>query len=285
VLNLAGVLLFAEKPEMIRPQFVVKAIRFPGDRIHVSEYEDTEDFEGPLSKVFEDSMSFIMRNLHKVQAGRGVNAPGTPEIPRAVFEELLVNALVHRDYLIDAPIRIFIFSNRIEIISPGSLPNNLTVEKIKTGNSNIRNPILVSYAAKGLLPYHGIGSGITRALEEWSEIDFEDMRDGGQFKATVGRAPIKSTTPEKSQNKSEAQGGAPINAPIHAPSTPVQRSILTEVRAVPEVSYDELAVILSKDRTTIMRNVQKLKEEGILVRVGSKKTGHWEIRQPGNING
>ena len=77
-----------------------------------------------------------------------------------MFEELLVNALVHRDYLVSASVRLFVFDNRIEIISPGHLPNNLTVEKIRTGNSNIRNPILVSYVAKGLLPYHGLGSGI-----------------------------------------------------------------------------------------------------------------------------
>ncbi len=75
-------------------------------------------------------------------------------MPETVFEELLVNALMHRDYLISAPIRLFIFDNRIEIVSPGHLPNNLTVEKIRAGNSNIRNPILVSYVAKGLLPYH-----------------------------------------------------------------------------------------------------------------------------------
>jgi len=56
---------------------------------------------------------------------------------------------IHRDYLISAPIRLFIFDNRIEIISPGHLPNNLTVEKIRAGNSNIRNPILISYIAKG----------------------------------------------------------------------------------------------------------------------------------------
>jgi len=186
-LNLAGVLLFAEKPELIKPQFIVKAIRFPGNKIHVDTYDDTEDFEGPLQKVFDDALSFIMRNLHKIQAGRGVNAPGTPEIPLAVFEEILVNALVHRDYLISAPVRIFIFDNRIEIISPGSLPDNLTVEKIKNGNSNIRNPILVSYVAKGLLPYHGIGSGITRALEEWPDIEFEDMRDGGLFTVKIAR--------------------------------------------------------------------------------------------------
>ena len=50
--------------------------------------------------------------------------------------------------MISAPIRLFIFDNRIEIISPGHLPNNLTVAKILAGNSNIRNPILVSYIAR-----------------------------------------------------------------------------------------------------------------------------------------
>ena len=129
-LNLACVLLFTERPEWIKPQFIVKAVRYPGNEIHVTEYLDTEDFSGPLEKVFDGSMAFVMRNLHKVQAGRGVNAPGVPEIPPLVFEELLVNALVHRDYLVSAPIRLFIYDNRIEIVSPGHLPNSLTIEKI-----------------------------------------------------------------------------------------------------------------------------------------------------------
>jgi ATP-dependent DNA helicase RecG len=89
-LNLAGVLLFAERPEWIKPQFVLKAIRYPGNDIHVSQYLDTEDFAGPMRRIFEDSLAFVMRNLHKIQAGRGVNAPGTPEIPPGVFEELLL---------------------------------------------------------------------------------------------------------------------------------------------------------------------------------------------------
>ena len=126
-LNLAGVLLFAERPEWIVSQFVIKAIRYPGNEIHVSEYLDSEDFTGPLHKIFDDALAFILRNLHKVQAGRGVNAPGIPEIPPLVFEELLVNALVHRDYLVSAPIRLLIFDNRIEIVSSGHLPDNLTV--------------------------------------------------------------------------------------------------------------------------------------------------------------
>ncbi|MBA4389095.1 MAG: hypothetical protein C0404_14025 [Verrucomicrobia bacterium] len=68
--------------------------------------------------------------------------------------------------------------DRIEIVSSGHLPNNLTIEKTRVGNSNIRNPILASYAAKGMLPYHGIGSGITRALDDWPDIRFTDVRGG-----------------------------------------------------------------------------------------------------------
>jgi ATP-dependent DNA helicase RecG len=121
-------------------------------------------------------------------AGRGRHQqPRGPEIPPIVFEELLVNALVHRDYLISAPIRLFIFDGRIEIISPGTLPNNLTIENIRAGNSNLRNPILASYVAKGVLLYRGLGSGVPRSVEAWPDIDLRDNRDGALFVATVRR--------------------------------------------------------------------------------------------------
>jgi len=142
-LNLAGLLLFGEQPQFIKPTCMIKAAAFPGNDVTAKAYLDSEDFEGPLPAQFNGAMGFIMRNLRKVQAGRGVNTLGESEIPRSVFEELVVNALIHRDYFICAPIRIFVFTNRIEIISPGHLPNNLTIEKIKAGNSNIRNSTLV----------------------------------------------------------------------------------------------------------------------------------------------
>jgi ATP-dependent DNA helicase RecG len=188
-LNLAGVLLFAERPEWIKPAFIVKAVWFPGTSISESYYLGSEDIGGPFRKVFDDALAFIMRTLHKVQNGQSVNSVGQPEVPRIVFEELLVNALIHRDYFISAPIRILIFSDRIEIISPGHLPNNLTVEKMRTGNSSLRNPILASFVAKKLLPYRGLGSGIMRALEAWPQITFKDDREGCLFTATVQRPP------------------------------------------------------------------------------------------------
>ncbi len=265
-LNLAGVLLFAEQPEWIVPQFVVKAIRYPGNKIHVTDYLDTEDFSGPLPKLFEGALAFVMRNLHKVQAGRGVNAPGTPEISEAVFEELLVNALVHRDYLVSAPIRLFIFDNRIEIISPGHLPNNLTVEKIRAGNSNIRNPILVSYVAKGLLPYHGLGSGIKRALEKWSAIDFADDHDGCLFTATVHR---------KAAEELELVNIAPEGSLKSSPKT--EDRILELMRGDASITTEKLGGVLGITKRAVLKQVEKLKEQGRLRRVGPAKGGHWEV--------
>ena len=68
---------------------MAKGVRFPGIAVHADSYDDTEDFEGPLSRLFKDALAFVMRNLHKVQGKNGVNSPGTPEIPEQVFEELL----------------------------------------------------------------------------------------------------------------------------------------------------------------------------------------------------
>jgi len=267
MLNLAGLLMFAERPELIKPQFVVKAIRYPGNRIHATDYVDTEDFAGPLPKIFDDAIAFVMRNLHKLQAGRGVNAPGQPEIPESVFEELLVNALVHRDYLVSAPVRLFIFDNRIEIVSPGHLPNNLTVEKIRTGNSNIRNPILVSYVAKGLLPYHGLGSGIKRALAEWPEIDFADDRDGCLFTVTIHRKPVEELM--------LVETGA-LKVPIKGQPDLIN-DLLNTLRADPTADYLTLAHALGVSEATVKRHIQKLKQQDRLRRVGSRKTGHWKV--------
>ena len=256
-LNLAGVLMFAERPEWIVPQFVVKAIRYPGNQIHVSEYIDTEDFAGTLPKIFNDALAFVMRNLHKTQAGRGINAPGQPEISESVFEELLVNALVHRDYLVSAPIRLFIFDNRIEIISPGHLPNNLTVEKIRTGNSNIRNPILVSYVAKGLLPYHGLGSGIKRALSLWPKIEFTDDRDGCLFTSIVYRTPL-------SEGVSEG-----VNEGVNEGVTALQNLIAKQ----PGLRAPALAQALNTSPKNIERWLKQLKAQGQVEFRGAPKTG------------
>jgi ATP-dependent DNA helicase RecG len=185
-LNLAAILLFSTNPDFRVPAFILKARSYLTDTASENSYLDSQDIRGKLTDVLHRSVNFILMNIHHIQAGQSVNSLGQSEIPRIVLEELIANALMHRDYFISAPIRVFIFSNRVEIISPGHLPNNLTVENIKAGNSNMRNPVLASFAVD-LLPYQGIGTGILRALKNYPYLDFEDDRDGNQFKCIIHR--------------------------------------------------------------------------------------------------
>ena len=191
-LNVAGALLFAKAPQYRLPAFIVKAVAFPGNEIEDEAYIDSRDLAGRMADQFQQTFGFVVSNLRATQGDKSVNSNGEPEIPRIVWEELLTNALIHRDYFISAPVRVLVFANRVEIISPGHLPNNLTVENIKEGNSNIRNPVLASFATK-LLPYRGIGSGLLRALRAYPAIDFTDDRDGNFFKVIVSRQTSKDS--------------------------------------------------------------------------------------------
>jgi len=186
VLNLTGALLFAKQPSIRLPAFMVKAGCFPGTSIAVESYSDSRDVTGKIADVFQQTISFVYANIRYIQGDQTVNSVGSPEIPRIALEEIIVNALVHRDYFISAPIRVFVLDDRVEIISPGHLPNNLTIENIKAGNSNARNPVLASFANQ-ILPYRGYGSGIMRALEAFPAIDFIDDKDGNLFKAIFRR--------------------------------------------------------------------------------------------------
>lgn len=183
-LNIAGALLFTKQVQFRLPAFIIKAVAYPGIEIDEDNYLDSRDITGKISDIFQQAISFISINIRHGQFDNSVNSTGNPIIPKIALEELVANALIHRDYFITAPIRIFIFSNRVEIISPGHLPNNLTIQNIKAGNSNIRNPILASFASK-LLPYRGLGNGIRRALKAYPDIDFIDDHEGNMFKVVI----------------------------------------------------------------------------------------------------
>ncbi len=189
-LTLAGLLFFSKNPQQYRPAFTVKAISFFGNSIGGTDYRSSQDIVGTIPKIFEETIRFFTSNLHHIQAGQNFNSVGKLEVSKIALEELIQNALVHRDYSKNAPIRVMIFDNRIEIVSPGSLPNSLTVENIKLGNAVVRNNQLVSYCSK-LMLYRGFGSGITRAIREQPNLELYNDVEGEQFKVVIPR-------PEKS---------------------------------------------------------------------------------------
>ncbi|MCL2624995.1 MAG: putative DNA binding domain-containing protein [Planctomycetaceae bacterium] len=188
-LTVGGALLFAKTPQFGLPAYIVKAGVFDDIVLNTTNYNDSRDITGKLEDVCKQAIYFIVSNIRHVQGDQGFNSVGIPEIPYEAIEELVVNALIHRDYFISAPIRIFVFLNRVEIISPGHLPNDLSVANIMSGIFNARNPVLASYA-NYLLPFRGYGSGIMRALEKYPHIDFLDDREGNLFKVTLKRGMV-----------------------------------------------------------------------------------------------
>ena len=185
-LTLAGLLLFGETPQNYKPVLNMQCAAFVGNDISGTEFRDKENIDGNFPAIFKQAVGFLNRNLKKIQKGKNFNTPGVLEIPGIVLEELVVNALVHRDYFINSSIKLFIFDNRVEIISPGRLPNTLTIENIKSGISGARNPVIHS-TAQYILPYSGLGSGIIRALNHYDKIEFENDVKGDRFKAIIHR--------------------------------------------------------------------------------------------------
>lgn len=166
-LTVAAMLLFGKYTQRWLPVMTAKCISYVGNSVGGTQFRDKMhdmEIEGNLLHQFRTIMNFFTRNLRKVQIEKEFNSLGELEIPYESLTEYVVNALVHRSLNIKSPIRIFIFDNRVEIHSPGSLPNGLTIEDIKNGTSMPRNMFLFTNA-NYLLPYTGAGSGVRRALE------------------------------------------------------------------------------------------------------------------------
>ena len=200
-LTVAAMLLFGKYTQRWMPMMTAKCICFAGNSVGSKVFRDKvndADMEGNLLHQYDTIMDFFTRNLHNVQVGEEFNSMGKLEIPYTSLVEFTVNSLVHRSLNMKAPVRIFIFDNRVEIHSPGALPNGLTIEDIKAGTSMPRNMFLFNNAIY-LLPYTGVGSGITRALDEDVNVTFMNNDKAQEFVITIWREESNQVEGESNQ--------------------------------------------------------------------------------------
>ena len=207
-LTVAAMLLFGKYTQRWMPMMTAKCICFAGNSVGSKVFRDKvndADMEGNLLHQYDTIMDFFTRNLHNVQVGDEFNSMGKLEIPYTSLVEFTVNSLVHRSLNMKAPVRIFIFDNRVEIHSPGALPNGLTIDDIKAGTSMPRNMFLFNNAIY-LLPYTGVGSGITRALDEDVNVTFMNNDKAQEFVITVWREESNQVEVESNQVGNQVDG-------------------------------------------------------------------------------
>lgn len=145
--TVAGVLMCSRAPEAWLPNAVIQAVRYRGTRQDSNYQVDAQEITGPVDGQIRSALAFVRRNMQT--AAR--KDPARIEVPqfsmRAVFEAI-VNAVAHRDYSVHgSKIRLFLFDNRLEIFSPGPLPNTVTVDSIALRQST-RNELLTTLLAK-----------------------------------------------------------------------------------------------------------------------------------------
>ena len=154
--TVAGVLMAAKDPRLWLPNAYVQAVFYRGVDIRTDQstapYQlDAADIAGPLDVQVVEACRFVAKNM-KVAAFKYMGRLDRPQFDMAAVFEAMVNAVAHRDYSIHgSKIRLRLFSDRLELYSPGSLPNSITVEELAYLQS-ARNEIITSLLAKCPVP-------------------------------------------------------------------------------------------------------------------------------------
>lgn len=218
------------------------------------------------------------------EEGASFNTLGKLEIAEEVLEEVVQNALVHRDLLRPAPIRLFVFDNRVEVISPGALAGGLTEEDIRNGKTYQRNPYMATFATNALY-YKGIGSGIVRILAEYPDIRLENDVNGKEFKVTIPRTIQKSDSATQKEQledisttqKSEiATQKREIATQKNLDTT--QKEVLEYFKGNPKATRVDAANALGNiTEDGVKFIIAKLQKKGLLKRVGGRKHGEWQV--------
>ena len=163
--TVGGMLLFGKDPQRRIPQSFITFAVFDG-LLLTDELLDKQNIGGTLPELIQQTHAKTRTFVPKPSTLSGMQRVEVPMIPDKVIREALVNAVCHRDYSIsNRRIAVYVFRDRLEISSPGRLPNTLNLEKILTGNSAPRNQFLLKYL-DNMKYIDGLGRGVPMIARE-----------------------------------------------------------------------------------------------------------------------
>jgi len=155
--TVSGLLLAADEPESFLSTAFVQAVCYRGTERNAAYQLDAKDITGPLDVQIRDACKFVERNM-RVFAIKAPHRIETPQFSMNAVFEAVVNAVAHRDYSIyGSKIRLHLFSDRLEIFSPGTFPNTMTIDSLSERQS-ARNELISSLLARCPMNVDAIGS-------------------------------------------------------------------------------------------------------------------------------
>lgn len=240
--------------------------------IHIGRFKTPETIiddiviRSPLVLAVEGAMNFIKRNITLGYEFIGeLKRVERWQFPLQAIRELLLNAVVHKDYTNPTDVIVKIFDNSIEISNPGKLIGGLTVEDLQTDHyqPRHRNKLLAeAFYLTGDIEKYGTGFvRIRRWLSDYPKLGYKFSDLGDFIKITIAETVKDSTHFDKVTDK----------------VTDNQALIIKLIIQNPKITTHELSKAVGISQRKIKENIAKLKTANLLKRIGHAKTGHWEI--------
>jgi ATP-dependent DNA helicase RecG len=266
--TVAGILLFSHYPQQWLPQSSVVFAKFvgttPRGESGLAGYTRREELTGPLPRLIESAWNFIWSEMAVSAVVKGLEREERTEYPQFAVREAIVNAICHRDYrLRGRRIELRMYSDRLEVISPGGLPGFITVENIKDEHFS-RNPHIVN----GLFQWgyiEELGLGIDRMIEVMAQAGHQPPNFDARpysFAVTLYNEREKPKQPDWVRNTNHRQAQA--------------LQYIRDNGSITNREYRLLCEGVSAE--TLRLDLADMVEKGILMKVGSKKGTHYILK-------
>lgn len=203
--TLAGVMLFSDYPQAYFPQLCITAVSVPGNKMSMTgsvgeRFVDNRRIEGTLVQMLDEALAFVRRNMKEktiIDKDSGKRIDKT-EYPVIAIREIILNALIHRDYSIhtdSAPITITMYSDRIEVENPGGLYGRMTLDQLGKVSADTGNPFIAN-AMEVMKQTENRYSGIPTIINSMKKYGLPEPlfeNDRGVFRVTLYNAEVSGT--------------------------------------------------------------------------------------------
>jgi ATP-dependent DNA helicase RecG len=245
--------------------------------------KDSKSIYGDIISQVDTVMEFIYKHINKAYIITG--KPQRDErwdYPMDAIREIVINMIVHRDYRSSGHTTVKIFDDRIEFFNQGKLPEELTLDKIKSGQyKSIPRNLQIANIFKEAEIIEKYGSGIKRIIESFRNYGLREPL----FEQTMGGISVmayKETAQENQETAQENQETAQENQETaqenqETAQENTRSKIIKLIKLNAYITKDELRFELKKADGTIKEHLSKLKNDGIIKRIGSTKSGKWEV--------
>lgn len=241
---------------------------------------DDAEYSGSLISLLNEGVAFIKRNMKTMWKKTANSRIDMPEYCERSYFEALVNALVHRDYLVNgSEVHIDMFDDRMVIYSPGGMPDGTLVQErvIDAIPSTRRNPVLADvFQRLGYMERKG--SGLTKIINAYKNANNYDESKEPQFISSRVEFTVTLKNLNYGENKDDKSEIKDVSKAVEEYAQHTEGVFLNALHNNPYISRKELSKLLMISEDSVKYQLKKLKNKGLIEHVGSSRGGYWVVK-------